>query len=83
MLIHRYSCRIKGCTGKPLSEALITASTNPQYDNRLFIELQIQYMKIPTQNMGRIFCVQEIVFDIQNNFFTQHVLPMIFKNKSF
>ena len=25
---------------------LILASTNPQYDNRLFIELQIQYMKI-------------------------------------
>ena len=33
-------------TGKSLSEALIFASTNPQYDNRLFIELQVQYMKI-------------------------------------
>ena len=31
-------------TGKSLSEALIFASTNPQYDNRLLIELQIQYM---------------------------------------
>ena len=29
-------------TGKSLSEALIFASTNPQYDNRLFIELQVQ-----------------------------------------
>ena len=28
-----------------MSEALF-ASTNPQYDNRLFIELQVQYMKI-------------------------------------
>ena len=28
------------CTGKSLSEALIFAATNPQYDNRLFIELQ-------------------------------------------
>ena len=27
-------------TGKSLSEALIFASTNPQYDDRLFIELQ-------------------------------------------
>ena len=27
------------CTGKSISEALIFASTNPQYDNRLFIEL--------------------------------------------
>ena len=42
-------------TGKSLSEALIFASTNPQYDDRLFIELQIQYMKIASsedaQNM--------------------------------
>ena len=30
-------------TGKSLSEALIFASTNPQYDDRLFIELQVQY----------------------------------------
>jgi hypothetical protein len=34
-------------TGKSLSEALIFASTNPQYNNRLFIELQNQYRKIP------------------------------------
>ena len=35
-------------TGKYLSEALILASTNPQYDDRLFIELRVQYMKIPS-----------------------------------
>ena len=28
-------------TGKSLPEALIFASTNPQYDDRLFIELQV------------------------------------------
>ena len=33
-------------TGKSFSKALILASTNPQYDKRLFIELQVQYMKI-------------------------------------
>ena len=33
-------------TGKSFSEALILASNNPQYDKRLFIELQVQYMKI-------------------------------------
>ena len=33
-------------SGKSLSEALILASTNPQYDERLFMELQVQYMKI-------------------------------------
>ena len=40
-------------TGKSLSEALVFASTNPQYDNRKFIELQVQYMKIPSSNLGR------------------------------
>ena len=33
-------------TGKYFLEALIFASTNPQYDKRLFIGLQVQYMKI-------------------------------------
>ena len=37
-----------GVTGKSLSEALIFALTSPQYDDRLFIELQVQYMKIPS-----------------------------------
>ena len=32
-------------TGKSLSEALILAATNPQYDKRLFTELRVQYMK--------------------------------------
>ena len=32
-------------TGKSLSEALIFVSTNPQYDDRYFIELHVQYMK--------------------------------------
>ena len=32
-------------TGKIFSEALILASTNPQYDKRLFIDLPVQYKK--------------------------------------
>ena len=32
-------------TGKSWSEALIFASTNPQYEKRLFIELRVQDMK--------------------------------------
>ena len=55
------------CTGKSLSEALIFASTNPQYDNKLFIELQVQYMKIPRSEHGENMLCTEIVFDIQNN----------------
>ena len=34
------------CTFKSFSKALILASTNLQYDKRLFIELKVQYMKI-------------------------------------
>ena len=33
------------CTAKSLSEALILTSTNPKYDDRLFIELRVQYKK--------------------------------------
>ena len=44
-------------TDKSFSEALIFASTNPQYDDRLFIELRVQDMKIASsehaQNMLR------------------------------
>ena len=66
--------------GKYLSEALILASTNPQYDDRLFIELQVQYMKTPSsehvvyincsecQNRNNFFFFG---IDIQNNLCTQ------------
>ena len=68
-------------TGKSLHEALILASINPQYDNRLFIELQVQYKKIASseqvQNMLRTKIVF-VCFDIQNNFCTQHVLNLYF-----
>ena len=39
-------------TGKSFSEVLILASTNPQYDKRLSIELPVQYMKIPSLKHG-------------------------------
>ena len=62
-------------TGKSLSEALIFVPTNPQYDSTLFIELHVQYMKIPSSEI--IQNCTEIVFDIQNNLCTQHVLPHV------
>ena len=43
----KYTKGAKLYAGKFLSEAVILASTNPQYGNRLFIELQVQYKKIP------------------------------------
>ena len=70
-------------TGKSLSESLIFASTNPQYDDILFIELQVQYVKISSSKHGENMLCTEIDFDIQNNLCTQHVLPMFSKNKSF
>ena len=53
--------------GKYLSEALIFASTNPKYDNRVFIELQVQYMKIPSSNLGRTCCVQKLFLTFRTN----------------
>ena len=38
-------CTSAAFTGKSLLEALILASTIPQYDKRLFIELPVQYIK--------------------------------------
>ena len=59
-------------TGKSLSEALIFASTNPQYDDRLFIDLQVQYMKTTSSEHG------ENIVKTKNNFCTQHVLNLYF-----
>ena len=73
----------KGAAGKSLSEALIFASTDPQYDDILFIELKVQDMKISNSEHGENMLCIEIDFDIQNNLCTQHVLPMFCKNKSF
>ena len=55
-------------TGKSLSEALIFASTKPQYDDRLFIVLQVQYMKIPSLNLGRTCCVQKLFLTFRTIF---------------
>ena len=67
-------------TGKSLSEALILASTNPQYDDRLFIELRVQYMKIASsEHVENMLCTKIVFcfcFDIQNNLCTQYVLNM-------
>ena len=56
ILAHRHATNFPGAgaclvysTGKSLSEALIFASINPQYDNRLFMELP---WKLQAQKMG-------------------------------
>ena len=63
-------------TGNSLSEALIFASTNPQYDDRFSIH---ENSKLKA---GENMLCTEIVSDIQNNFCTQHVLPMFCKRRA-
>ena len=69
--------KIQSVTGKSLSEALTFASTNPKYDDRLFIELKVQYMKIPTSKHGENMLCTKIVLNVRNNFCTQHVPPKV------
>jgi hypothetical protein len=66
-----------------LSEALIFASTNPQYDNRLFIELKVQYMKIPSSNLGRTCCVQKSFLTFRTIFVHNMFSPCSAKGRAF
>ena len=86
--VNRISTRGADYTGKSMSEALIFASTNPQYDNRLFIELPVQYMEIPSsehgENMRRTYCAQKLFFVFVLTFrtlfsqYSLHVLSLEF-----
>ena len=62
-------------TDKSLSEALIFAINNPQYDDRLFIVHENCKLRIPAGHVVYTNCC--FCFDIQNNFDTQHVLQML------
>ena len=63
-------------TGNSFSEALILASTNLQYDKRLFIELRVQYIKITSSE----YVVYKNCSECQNNnkkpICPQHVLSL-------
>ena len=69
-------------TGKSLSEALIFASTNPQSDDRLFIELQVQYMKIPSSNLGRTRRVQKLFLTFRTIFVHNMFSPSSAKKRA-
>ena len=73
---------IKGVLRKSFSEALILASTNPQYDDRLFIELQVQYMKIPSSNLGRTCCVQKLFLTFRTIFVHNMFSPCSAKRRA-
>ena len=69
-------------TGKSLSEALIFESTNPQYDDRLFIELQVQYMKSPSSNLGRTCCVHKLFLTFRTIFVHNMFSPCSAKRRA-
>ena len=64
------------CTGKSLSESPFFASTNPQYDNKLFIVLENCKLRIPAEHVVYTNCC--FCFDIQNNLCTQRDLSLEF-----
>ena len=78
-IVHAVFAVTKLRTVKSFSEALILASVNPQYDERLFIELQEKY-KIRTCFVQKLFFC--FFFDIQNNICTQHVVNLYFLGNS-
>ena len=65
-----------------MSEALIFASTNPQYDDRLFIGLQLQYMKIPSSNLGKTCCVQKLFLTFRTIFVRNMFSPWSVKRRA-
>ena len=69
-------------SGKCLSEALIFASINPQYDDRLFIELQVKYTKIPSSDLGRTFCVQKLFLTFRTIFLHYMFFPCSAKRRA-
>jgi hypothetical protein len=66
-----------------LSEALIFASTNPQYDDRLFIELQVQYIHENFKlEPGRTCCVQKIFLTFRTIFVHNMFSPCSAKRRA-
>ena len=58
-----------------MSEAFIFASTNPQYEDRLFIVHENCKLIIPAEHDVYTSCC--FCFDVQDYFGTQHVLQML------
>jgi hypothetical protein len=55
-------------TGKSFSEAFFLASTNPQYEKRLFIELQVQNMKIASSEHKLFWMSKQKTIYVHNMF---------------
>ena len=54
--------KIVDVTGKSVSEALILESVNPQYEDRLFIELRVQYKTIASsEHVKNVLCTKIVL----------------------
>ena len=53
-----------------------------QYDDRLFIELQVQYMKIPSSSLGRTCCVQKLLLTFRKFFVHDMFSPCSAKRRA-
>ena len=66
---------------KSFSEELILESVNPQYDDRLLIELQVLYKEFESSEHVKNMLCKKIVLNVKtepkNIFCAQHVLDMI------
>ena len=61
---------------------LFFVSTNPQHDVRLFIELQVQYMKIPSSNLGKTCSVQKLLLTFRTIFVHKMFSPCSAKRRA-
>ena len=58
------------------------ASIHPRYDDRLFIELQVKYMKIPSSNLGRTCCVRKLFLAFRTIFVHDMFSPCSAKRRA-
>ena len=78
MILAIFCSWTKKVTDKSFSDACIHASTNPKYDKRLFIELQVQYMKIASSEHVVYINCSECQNKKTNNLCKHHVLSLQF-----
>ena len=63
--VKQISVTLDKVTGKSFSEALILASTNQQYDKRLFIELPVQHLKTTSPEHGKNMLTEKCLINKQ------------------
>ena len=65
-----------------LCQKLLFLHQLTHYDELLFIELQVQYMKIPSSNLGRTCCVQKLFMTLRTIFVHNMFSPCSAKRRA-